>query len=151
MINDFMSLGDCRLNEDRANCRAKYFGMAVKKKKTPASFAAKKRTQLSLWTLAWLFWPSRVHLATINHWLLTAETARSHQHAIVWVTYSILTTLAPSSNEAPFLTLPPSCTLQEMKTRWLLRQIVVYNEVGLTRVCMRHEKGWDYRVEGCGR
>lgn len=66
--------------------------------------AAKKRAQLLIWTPSWLLL-TRVHSVSINHGLLTAETALSHQHAIDWVTDSILTTLAPSSNEAPFFKL----------------------------------------------
>lgn len=62
---------------------------------------AKKRARLLLWTPSRLLL-TRVHSVSINHGLLTAETALSHQHAIDWVTDSILTTLAPGSNEAPF-------------------------------------------------
>lgn len=65
---------------------------------------AKKRGRSLLWTPSWLLL-TRVQSVSINHSVLTAETALSHQHAIDWVTDSILTTLALGSNEAPFLKL----------------------------------------------
>lgn len=69
-----------------------------------AAAKRKKRAHLLLWTPSWRLL-TRVHSVSINHALLTAETALSHQHAIDWVTDSILTTLAPGSNEAPFVKL----------------------------------------------
>lgn len=77
--------------------------LAWMEKKMQAS-RGQKRARLLLWTPRWLLL-TRVHSVSINHGLLTAETALSHQHAIDWVTDSILTTLAPSSNETPFFKL----------------------------------------------
>ncbi len=48
------------------------------------------------------FAPAGVHLLSINHRLLTAETALSHQHAISWVTDSISTTLGPHFKHSCF-------------------------------------------------
>lgn len=55
---------------------------------------------------------------SINHSALAAETALSHQHAIEWVTDSILTALARFKRD-PFKTLPASSNSQEMETRWM--------------------------------
>lgn len=48
------------------------------------------------------FSPAGVHLLSINHRLLTAQTALSHQHAISWVTDSISTTLGPHFKHSCF-------------------------------------------------
>lgn len=48
------------------------------------------------------FSPAGVHLLSINHRLLTAQTALSHQHAISWVTGSISTTLGPHFKHSCF-------------------------------------------------
>lgn len=92
-----------------------------------------------LWT--WLL-VTAVHSVSINHGLLTAKTALSHQHAIDWVTDSIQTTLALGSNEALFFFFLFSYHLenfQEMKTRWL--RIAVYNIKLHSYGRKRHKRG----------
>ena len=79
----FLTLWDCGLNEDGANCRAKCFGMNGKK--TQGELYAKKEKKRAgpVAALNSELASARVHSASINHRLLTGVTALSHQHAIV--------------------------------------------------------------------
>lgn len=108
MMNDFhYPLGQGKLNEDTANCRAKQSGM-MGRNAGPASLSLspslsvsllswKKGALLRLWAcdlpLLPTLLPAGVHWLSINQELLTAETTLSHQHAISRVTDSIQTTL----------------------------------------------------------
>lgn len=90
----FITLWDCRLNEDTANCRAKQFGMneknagAVSCQKKKRGGGGRKVPIASLISQlppppSLFFFAAGVHLVSINHGLLTAERqSLSHQHVI---------------------------------------------------------------------
>ena len=74
----FITLWDWRVNEDRANCRAKQFGMN-EKNAGPVS-CQKKGPSAAL--ISRLVSAAGVHSVSINHGLLTAGAALSRQRAV---------------------------------------------------------------------
>lgn len=75
-----ITLWDWRLNEDRANCRAKQFGMN-EENADPVSCQKKKKSPIAV-LLSKLVSAAGVHSVSINHGLLTAEAARSRQRLV---------------------------------------------------------------------
>lgn len=97
MINGFANLAGLQ-TQMRTELIAMRNILAWRKRKCRHATAKEKKKggQLLLWTPSELLL-TRVQLVSINHGLLTAETTLSHQHAIDWMTDSILTTLVSDS------------------------------------------------------
>lgn len=75
-----ITLWDWRLNEDRANCRAKQFGMN-EENADPVSCQKKKKSPIAV-LLSKLVSAAGVHSVSINHGLLTAEAAPIRQRLV---------------------------------------------------------------------
>lgn len=74
----FITLWDWRLNEDRANCRAKQFGM---NEKNASPVSCQKKSPIAA-LISRLVSAAGVHSVSINHGLLTAGAALSRQRAV---------------------------------------------------------------------
>lgn len=116
MINGFANLARLQ-TQMRTELIAMWNTLAWRKRKcrhAKATHTKKKLGHLLLWTPKGPLL-TRVQLVSINHGLLTAETTLSHQHAMDWMTDSILNTLGPDSGGVFLFNLPPSWTHRKWK------------------------------------